>query len=327
MPDITGSEVYLTNISPDDKPWDKNRALAMKVEGLYELGDFTRQVERSHQCSRQIEFVLKANDEGEMKLRLNSARFCRLRFCPICQWRKSLSWKARLHQAIPRIVQDYPTHRWLMLTLTVRNCPLDELRLTVAEMNKAWQRLSQRKSFPAIGYLKSTEVTRAEDDYAHPHFHVVMLVPASYFSYGYIKQADWVELWRKSLRVEYSPNVDVRPVKNRRRREIDPSQVHPHIDIISGVLEALKYSVKPADFLKGSDPQKNAAWLGGITSQLHKTRAVALGGVFKQYMSDEEPDDLVNVDGEKQESLTETEIKLLFGWREQHKRYIKEEHK
>jgi plasmid rolling circle replication initiator protein Rep len=325
MPDITGSEVYLTNISPDDKPWDKNRALASEVGGLYELGDFTRQFERQNQCSRQLEFALKANDQGEMKLRLNSARFCRLRFCPICQWRKSLSWKARLYQAIPRIVQDYPTHRWVMLTLTVRNCPLDELRATVAEMNKAWKRLSERKSFPAVGYLKSTEVTRSKDDWAHPHFHVMMLVPASYFSYGYIKQADWVEMWRKALRVEYSPNVDVRPIQNRRRQEVDPSKLHPHIDIVSGALEALKYSVKPADFLKGTDSQKNAAWLGGIISQLHRTRAVALGGVFKQYMSDEEPDNLVNVESEEQESLTETETRLLFGWREQHKRYVKEE--
>jgi plasmid rolling circle replication initiator protein Rep len=325
MPDITGSEVYLTNISPDDKPWDKNRALASKVGGLYELGDFTRQFERQNQCSRQLEFTLKANDQGEMKLRLNSARFCRLRFCPICQWRKSLSWKARLFQAMPRIVEDYPTHRWVMLTLTVRNCPLDELRATVTEMNKAWKRLSERKSFPAVGYLKSTEVTRSKDDWAHPHFHVVMLVPASYFSHGYIKQAEWVEVWRKSLRVEYSPNVDVRPIQNRRRQELSPSQVHLPIDIVSGVLEALKYSVKPDDFFKGTDPQKNLAWLSGITSQLHKTRAVALGGVFKQYMSDQEPDDLVNVEGEKDESLTETEVRLLFGWREQHKRYVKQE--
>jgi plasmid rolling circle replication initiator protein Rep len=327
MPDTTGFEVYLTNISPDDKPWDKNRALAMKVEGLYELGDFARYVERQHQCSRQLEFALKANDQGEMKLRLNSARFCRLRFCPICQWRKSLSWKARMYEAVPRIVEDHPTHRWVMLTLTVRNCPLDELRSTVAEMNKAWKRLSERKVFPAVGYLKSTEVTRSKDGEAHPHFHVIMLVSPSYFSHGYIKQEEWTELWRKSLRVEYTPIVHIKPVKNRRRREIDPLQVHPFIDIISGVLEALKYSVKPADFLMDVDPHKNAAWLCGITSQLHKTRAVALGGVFRKYLNDEEPDDLVNVDGEEKESLTETETRLLFGWREQYKRYVKQEHK
>ena len=68
-------------------------------------------------------------------------------------------------------------------------------------MNKAWQRLIQRKLFPAIGWLRSTEVTRGKDGSAHPHFHCLLLVSSSYFSgKGYLKQNDWVEMWRSSLR-------------------------------------------------------------------------------------------------------------------------------
>jgi plasmid rolling circle replication initiator protein Rep len=323
MPDTTGFDLYLSDISPDDKPWDKNRRHASKIEGLYQLGDFHRYADRMKQCSRQLLFALKANDEGEFKLRLHAAKFCRCRYCSICQWRKSLMWKARFLQALPRILEAHSTDRWVFLTLTVRNCPLSELRSTVAHMNKSWERLSKRKSFPARGWLKSVEVTRAEDGYAHPHFHVLMQVPASYFSHGYVTQAEWTELWRKSLRVEYSPVVHVTAVQNRRRREIDPSKVGLPSEIVAGLLETLKYTVKPDDLFMDLDSAVNAAWLQGLTEQLHKTRSVALGGVFKQYISEDEPDDLINAEGDEIEELKGTDITILFGWRENYQRYVK----
>ncbi|GAB5853628.1 hypothetical protein JMUB7538_27340 [Staphylococcus aureus] len=36
-------------------------------------------------------------------------------------------WQARFYQALPKIVVDYPSSRWLFLTLTVRNCEIGEL--------------------------------------------------------------------------------------------------------------------------------------------------------------------------------------------------------
>lgn len=327
MPDSSGFDLYLTDISPNDKPWDKNRRKATKIEELYQLGDFHRYADRMRQCSRQLIFALKANDEGEFKLRLHAAKFCRCRYCPICQWRKSLMWKARFFQAVPRLMEAYPTDRWVFLTLTVKNCPLSELRSTVVHMNKSWERLSKRKVFPARGWLKSVEVTRAEDDYAHPHFHVLMQVPASYFSHGYITQAEWTELWQKSLRVEYTPIVHITAVKNLLKRELSTSQVDLPSEIVAGVLETLKYTVKPDDLFSGLDPVGNAAWLQGLTEQLHKTRSVAMGGVFKQYINEDEPEDLINAEGEEIEMLNESDLRILFGWRENYQRYVKMERK
>lgn len=236
-------------------------------------------------------------------------------------------WKARFFQAVPRLMEAYPTDRWVFLTLTVKNCPLSELRSTVVHMNKSWQRLSERKVFPARGWLKSVEVTRAEDDYAHPHFHVLMQVPASYFSHGYITQAEWTELWQKSLRVEYTPIVHITAVKNLLRRELSTSQVDLPSEIVAGVLETLKYTVKPDDLFLGLDLAGNAAWLQGLTDQLHKTRSVALGGVFKQYINEDEPEDLINAEGEEIEMLNESDLTILFGWRENYQRYVKMERK
>lgn len=35
-------------------------------------------------------------------------------------------WQARFYQSLPRIVADYPDSRWMFLTLTVRNCAIEE---------------------------------------------------------------------------------------------------------------------------------------------------------------------------------------------------------
>jgi hypothetical protein len=29
---------------------------------------------------------------------LSASRFCRVRTCPVCQWRRSLMWKAKAYQ-------------------------------------------------------------------------------------------------------------------------------------------------------------------------------------------------------------------------------------
>lgn len=310
MPDDTGSyDLYLSDISPQDKPWDSHRANATAVQGLYEAAELKRYAERIRDCSKALGFAFEAQDTGELKLRLQQAKFCRVRHCPVCQWRRSLMWRARFFQAIPRVMEEYPTGRWVFLTLTVKNCPLNELRDTLGVMNRAWNRMTVRKAFPALGFVKSTEVTRAANGEAHPHFHVLMLVSSSYFGGHYIKQAEWRELWQQALRVDYLPVVNVKAVK--------PKMGEPGSGIAIALLETLKYGVKESDLLK------DAEWLAELTRQLHKTRAVSVGGVLKQYLSEDEPEDLIHSE-EIAENETDVEISIWFGWREMVKKYVKE---
>ena len=176
-----GDSWYLSDISPADKPWDLHRVQSDEFERLLKLCDGReRYVERVRECSQWLTYALKAKDDGEVTLKLREARFCRVRHCPVCQWRKSLMWRARFFKALPKIQEKYPTGRWVFLTLTIKNCEISKLRSTLDGMNKAWQRLTQRKVFPALGFLKSVEVTRKDDGTAHPHFHCLMLVPAGY---------------------------------------------------------------------------------------------------------------------------------------------------
>lgn len=300
--DASKSTPALSDVSPQDKPWDKHRSFADRVEGLYRGSEFQRYGERIHYCSELLEFGLTLSDNDALKIKLRSARFCRVRHCPVCQWRRSLMWKAKAYKVLPKIVETYPKHRWLFLTLTQKNVPISELRSTLTEMNKSFQRLSQLKAFPAVGWLRSTEVTRGNNGSAHPHFHCLLMVSPGYFSgKNYIKQAQWVEMWRKSMRLDYDPIIDVQAVK----QGSQPMELVP---------ELLKYCTKESDLVGDRE------WFLELTRQLQKMRSIATGGVLKQYLKEleMEPEDLI---GESDTPETQDVASLYFGWKRQEKRY------
>jgi plasmid rolling circle replication initiator protein Rep len=294
----------LSELSERDKPWDKHRANTDKVERSYAGSEFQNYSDRVRFCSEFLDFRLVPEEkDGLLKLKLNAARFCRVRHCPVCQWRRSLMWKAKAYKVLPKIVADFPKRRWLFLTLTVKNCKIEELKETLQWMNKSWQRLSQLKAFPAEGWLRSTEVTRGKDGSAHPHFHCLLMVKPVYFSgKSYIKQAEWVELWRKSLRIDYNPILDVQAVKKGQQ----PMQLVP---------ELLKYCTKESDLVADRE------WFLELTRQMHKMKCVVTGGVLKQYLKEleQEPEDLIGKDQEGEGDLDEGH--LYFGWKRNDKKY------
>ena len=294
----------LSDLSEKDKPWDKHRGNADKVANHYRGSEFKQYATRIDFCSQLLDFRLvpDADDQGELKLKLSSARFCRVRTCPVSQWRRSLMWKAKAYKVLPKIVKDFPTHRWLFVTLTVKNCQITELKETLTWMNKSWQRLTQLKVFPAEGWLRSTEVTRGRDGTAHPHFHCLLMVKPGYFGKNYIKQAEWVEMWRRSLRIDYNPVLDVQAVKKGQQ----PMQLVP---------ELLKYCVKESDLVVDRE------WFIELTRQLHKMKAVVLGGVLRQYLREleNEPEDLIGEDEKGEGDLDEGH--LYFGWKQRLKKY------
>jgi plasmid rolling circle replication initiator protein Rep len=310
-----GDSWYLSDISPADKPWDIRRAQSDEIAKIYGSIGYGRYAERIGECSQLLTYALKAKDDGEVKLKLREARFCRVRHCLVCQWRRSLMWRARFFKALPEIQAKYPTGRWIFVTLTVKNCELSDLRATLNWMNKAWQRLTQRKEFPALGFVKSVEVTRGVGGTAHPHFHCLMFVPAGYFKRGYISHARWQELWQSCLKTDYAPRLDVRVVKSKTAPSNNSSDSSNQA-MAEAVCETLKYAVKPSDLL--ADP----GWLGELTKQLQKTRAISIGGCLKEFFSEDDPEDLIN--GEiQEEEKSEDDSLLLFDWSAIIRRYKK----
>lgn len=293
----------LSEVSPGDKPWDKHRAFADRVESLYAGSEFNRYSTRIHFCSQLLEFGLQPTGNNDsLKLKLRAARFCRVPRCPVCQWRRSLRWKAKAYQVLPKLVEAYGDHRWLFVTLTQKNVPIAELRDTLKAMNRGYQRMAQRKLWPAIGWLRSTEVTRGCDGNAHPHFHCLLMVPKSYFGRNYISKKGWIKLWGDCLLLGYKPIVDVRAVK-----EIDkPMQLVP---------ELIKYVTKESDLVADRE------WFLELTRQLHGMRLISTGGVLKSYLKEleQEPEDLIG-NGDD-DSIEKDLMNLYFGWKSRERKY------
>ncbi|MBD0385200.1 MAG: protein rep [Nostoc sp. C3-bin3] len=292
--------LFLSDVSPQmDWKWDVHRVNSLELAEKYMGSDFAGYGLRTLHCSPLLDFRIEID-----QLRLRAASFCRVRYCPICQWRRSLMWKAKAHQLLPGIIAQHPAHRWIFLTLTIRNCAIAELRDTVALMHRAFRLMTKRRqTWTVDGWVRGTEVTRSRLGEAHPHIHALLMVPSYYFSgQYYLSQSAWAELWRQSLGVDYTPVTDVRAI----HQWGDPCKVIPEI---------FKYQTKARHLLADRD------WLVELTRQMHGVRAVGVGGVLRNKLreltldpanfihSDEESDALANCPS------------VHFAWSVSHKRY------
>ena len=295
----------LDEVSPKDKSWRKHRFESDQIADNFRNSDFGRYAERIDACSQLLDFRLVPDRlEGAYKLKLASTHLCHCRQCQICSWRRSLMYKARAYKALPNVVKDYPSARYLFMTLTLKNCAVYELRTTIKQLNQAFARLTKRKVWPGVGYLKTVEVTRGCDRVsAHPHLHILVMVEPSFFGRNYIRKAEWCQLWKKCLRVDYVPIMDVKAIK------VTSSPV--------GLLsELVKYQTKPNDLIFS-----DKAWFLEYVKQVHGTKAFALGGVFRQYFKEldnaETHEEMIGNDRENELD----EGHLYFGWRRAEKRY------
>ncbi len=328
----TTNSVYLSDLSAKDRTWDKRRGESDGIKSLYQGTEYHEYAARIGNCSLTLDFAFQFDDNGVARLKLQAAWLCRCRQCAVCQGRRALKWTAKTIKIMPKVLEAHPKARFIMLTLTVENCPLTELRSTLTQMHHAWTKLIKRKEWKVEGWLRATEVTRSKrDDTAHPHYHCLLMVHEGYFKRGYISQERWRELWQDALKVSYDPWVDVRSVREKKGKvegiENDP--------VIAAVVETVKYTVKPSDILRGDNCQQpgervrmtDQEWLIELTRQMHKTRAIATGGILKDYLKvleDEranEKDDLIHINEDGEYERDAESPRVRFGWGSQEKRY------
>lgn len=296
--------------------WDEHKTNTDYLSNLYSYNpNFERYAERTKTCSEFLVYANRMNfSTGELVKKLTNANFCRVRLCPVCQWRRSLMWQARFYDAIPKIMEQYAGYRFLFLTLTVKNCAVNELSNTLAWMNKSFRKMLKYKRLGIWqGWLKTTEVTRnSKDNTAHPHFHVLLMVKPSYFQKAYyVPQFEYVEMWQKALKTDYLPNVDIRTVKNKHNNKED---------LETAVQELLKYSVKEADLL--ADPE----FLYILTEEIFKKRFISSGGILKDILkeSDENDEDfLTDEELNAIEDVENEEDSIIFKFNRNFNKYTK----
>jgi len=299
------AESDLEYLPPSKWVWDRKKAAADLVAGVYALAagrDVSKHAVAVARCSETLLLSEVVNLEtGELGHKVQSWK-CRERHCPVCQSARARKLHREFTAALPEIMKQVQGGVFLFLTLTVRNCLIEELRATLADMGKAWKRLIEQKEFRIVkGWIRGTEVTRAEDGLAHPHFHALLLVPPSYFKKYYVKQARWVELWQAAARLNYAPSVDIRRVKTAK----------------GGIEEAVKaatYSIKPAEL--SNDP----AWFHEFHRQVASLRFLATGGIIKAALGGK-VEGLADDIAEGKELEGEQGRTLVFDWTRPEKRY------
>lgn len=326
----------LSEISPRDKPWDCHKQSSHEVAQMYFMGGEQARCERMLNCADRLQFALLPQEDDLVALRLKQARFCRQRHCPICTWRKAMMWRARvlraMHPSFDKgktrsryILLDKPKARFLHLTLTVKNPPMGELRETCKIMAHAWQKMTQRKAFPAIGWIRALEVTREKKAraYPHPHLHCLLMVPTTYFTSKYLTKQEWIAMWKQALGVDYDPSISINVVKRQGKSkkdgdgswEDDRDRDDGINGIDCGVIEVLKYDMKPEDI------KLSPEWLVELTEQMRQVKSVTVGGLFKDYINEDDPTNFINDDDNDDGEDLSQYPQWWFGWREMVKHY------
>lgn len=267
-------------------------------------------------CATYLNYdVVKVDDK--VRYRLKDAKFCRVRLCPMCIWRRSLKTSVQLSKVLNYEKTKKPW-AYIFLTLTVPNVKTEELSETLTKMHVAFSKyfVKNKKIKKSVtGWFRSTEVTynKERDDW-HPHFHCLLQVNTKFFKSPelYIKQKEWKQIWINAIKDERIKMVNVKRVKPKE----DESLIH-------AVCEVAKYSVKATDYIDTSDMDWSAEQVAKLDKILFKRRFAGWGGNFKQARKDLELDDVENGDLTNLGESTNEEVlaDLYVGWLENLKIY------
>lgn len=305
-----------------EKPWKVKKLNTLELAESYSrLG--MKKSYRVRDCGSLLEFK-RYHEDGSLKL--YQANFCKVRLCPMCAWRRSLKIFGQVSKVMDQATKN-KEYRFIFLTLTCRNVDGEELSSQIDTLFKSYHKLMRRKVVKSSvkGWFRALEVTHnLEQDTYHPHFHVVLAVNKSYFNDPkyYINQDQWTQLWKESMKIDYTPIVDVRAFKTGTNKRTSKS-----------VAEAAKYAVKDGDFIiKDDDGTVNeeltdsAVWI--LDGALANRRLVAFGGELKDIhkslnLDDAEDGDLINTDNDEELREDLDYVIERYQWHIGYKQYIK----
>lgn len=287
------------------RPWAVQKLNSDYVAMAYDEVN-PKKAERMRECAKWLTYVRK--EDGTLKL--HDARFCRVRLCPVCQWRRALKTFAQMSQVLE--IARAHGYEFLFLTLTLRSVTGCELSDTLSDLFGGFNRFMKYKRVRQAvrGFYRGCEVTHnAVDDTYHPHLHIVLAVRPSYFKKAYISQADITELWKKALKVDYMPIVDIRRCRGGAK----------------AIAEACKYTVKPSDIINVDDWEMTVETLRVLDGALDRRRFVGLGGIIREIhrqlqLDDIEDGDLLHVN-DKPDDKIDIDNEITFWWNGYSRRY------
>lgn len=203
-------------------------------------------------------FIRLQEPEQGGALRLVAGNLCRVRLCPMCEWRLSMRRFIALDAAAKYLANSVA---WLHVVLTVPNVDGAELAETITGLYKRSAAFF-RSAAPVdwLGWYRGLEVSynALRDDY-HPHLHCLVAVRPGYFSgRHYMSQARLQELWGG---IAYISRLR---------------------DLGKGIAECCKYACKPLQLSAALMPERAAAVYDVLAAALHGRRLVQTSGVVRE---------------------------------------------
>lgn len=300
----TGEVLVDKNSVGKEKPW-RGKKIDNVVYAEYLKILELKKAYNVKKCAEVLNYQIDENGQ----LKLYQVWFCKSRLCPICNWRRTVKASKQLELTLNEAVVREPNARFLFLTLTTKNTVGKEnLKAELSKMGRAIYKLMQYKKVAKnlLGYVRSTEITVADDGSYNQHMHVLLLVSPTFFKdkNNYIEQKEWVKFWKKAMKLDYEPVVFIEAVKGKSGKG----------SLKSAALETAKYQTKSSDYLT-KDDAKNLKVIGDLEYALRGNRQISFGGIFKiikreLHLDDIEKGDLIHTDGEKEEENSVVKVAI-----------------
>lgn len=299
------------------RPWREKKIANVGYFELLHILEMKKS-ERVKDCANVLEFK-KNIETGERKL--YRVWFCKSRLCPMCNWRRAMKHGIQSQKVVAEVIRRKPKVRWLFLTLSVKNVyDGEELNKSLSKMSEGFRRMMGYKkvSKNLVGFMRATEVTVNQTDNSYnQHMHVLLCVESTYFknTENYIDQGQWTGFWKKAMKLDYDPVVDVRAIKPKNKGKSD---------IKSAIDETAKYPVKDTDFMT-DDEERNLQRLADLEEGLYRKRLISYGGLLKEIhkelnLDDAEDGDLIHTDDE--EKVDEDGFSIIAMWNWERKNYF-----
>ena len=266
LQDIQGIK-YLSDVSKRDVKFDTYKNYANLVAERYrnprifgkEYERFSGYTNRMLRCANHLTFY--QTFQGDYKLM--SAYFCKIKYCPVCQWRKTLLWRSRILRNQSKLfdyLDSFGENRpeFLFLTLTLKNVQgLDYRRVKncidwqlegFSKLMAIGKHGRSKPYFDHLGWIRCLEITKGAGSSIsyHPHIHALVMVKPGFYPKGRNNHSDKLtceklsrrlsRVWRECCGVNYNPQVKLeRPYfdKPSKQELASPSYSQSDLDAVS----------------------------------------------------------------------------------------------
>lgn len=241
-------------------------------------------------CADDLEFGTDSKDSTD--LRLQSGEFCQDRMCPLCADRMAYKERERMMAAFEYIENEHGDDvTYLFLTLTIPNvkdCELDE---ALKAMHDGFNSLTHESWWKdaVLGWYRADEITHTKKAHLiraglvwHPHIHLILAVPASYFTDGkYMEQDKIRRAWHRHMIMwGDAEQVNIKRIHAKQSESDIKATTYATRGLRDGLAETIKYSCKTSDYLVRNREERRRR-VEVLHEAMLGTKMHASGGLIK----------------------------------------------